>query len=1170
MKGWVNSKYRIIKEIGRGKDSSIYLCEAMDEFYDTVALKVYQIESLNTNVSMYFQRECDVLSMMNHEGIVKILDKGYCTRQKVYFIALEYIEGNNLENIIKKNEIKKFDKTNMINQIIKAVEYSHYEGILHRDLKPSNIMITNDGKVKIIDFGISKILNDIKTDSEMTIQALTYKYASPEQKACKELDERSDLYSLVLIIYEILVEQSFKLDIDIITQIRNISLSKDVKSFFMKGLEFDRELRFSNIADLKKQWRDLESKEQKNGYYASLSNNAIKKISELVFKESLSNQEANKIVTQDLDIATMAAGSRVYKAEESNKYIIWGNQFEYNCAIDTNGIKIISIAAPEIRTLEWRKEEFGYKIEHGIYFDNSIKLESIDELLNKYGEFDRRKYMKKNNVVSQKTSLINMWRDILKAQKNMVKANKKTYMYSSINLEVNNILSIKLRQDIDIEFNQDDILVLTDVENTFNCRKAGYFNSYRDGKIYIDMFRGLDYKIFAKSGEISIDTAYIDTIITKQSFAMKKLLNSESVNSNLYKILKSEFIPRKEYLTEHLTFKNKELDFNKQKLLENAIESRDIYLLQGPPGTGKTTFISELVNQQLKINPNSKILITSQSNVAVNHAMAKLKSDSESLNIVRLGREESMSSGMELYTILYQQDKLIESIKKKSESYFAKIRKKNFSSDIIERVSVLEEVTDLNEKISRLSNELLMDKKWLSEKKKVIESTNEFNEKIIKLKDKLFDVNIDLSGNLGGIVEEYISVGEMFIKKIENIKAYKGEIESYESLIMEKEKKIPKINADLIAGLNVLGLDNIKEIDLYKKKIEPELAKEKNKIKKFSRYERIKNNWIKSISNTNELGRIMMEEVEVIGATCIGIANYVFNFDLKFDLVIIDEAGRASIPEVLVPMILGKKIIMVGDHKQLPPTINGDLIDNNNEIIKSNNKKVLEISLFEYLQGALSDDFKGVLREQYRMTPIIGELVSKVFYENQLITGIDESKRTHKYNKFEGYSIVWCDTSNSINRKEESVGVTKRNRYEAEGIVNLLLDMDKLYKELAIRKTVAIITGYKAQKNLITNLIERLNKELKYIDIEVDTVDAFQGRETDIVIYSIVRSNNKNQIGFLRDSRRLNVAFSRAKELLIIFGDKNFVKESNSDFSKILDFVTTNKGCMVQEVNDVR
>ena len=113
----------------------------------------------------------------------------------------------------------------------------------------------------------------------------------------------------------------------------------------------------------------------------------------------------------------------------------------------------------------------------------------------------------------------------------------------------------------------------------------------------------------------------------------------------------------------------------------------------------------------------------------------------------------------------------------------------------------------------------------------------------------------------------------------------------------------------------------IEEIIEYKKEVEVKLEKQKKKLEQFSKYEKIKNEWLKKITQSEEIEKILMEQGSVIGATCIGIANYTTNFDLKFDLVIVDEAGRATPPEILVPMVLGKKIILVGDHKQLPPVI---------------------------------------------------------------------------------------------------------------------------------------------------------------------------------------------------------------------------------------------------------
>lgn len=178
---WIADRYKTIKKLSSNNDSEVYLCRDYGEENELVAVKVFKYNSDNTMLESYFKRECEVLSLLRHDNIVNLLDEGFDRDQKIFYIVLEYIEGKTLEEIIKDNSIKSFDKESLIEQLLEAINYAHSQNILHRDIKPSNIMITNEGKIKVIDFGISKIIDSFRTDGEnFTIQALTLKYASPE------------------------------------------------------------------------------------------------------------------------------------------------------------------------------------------------------------------------------------------------------------------------------------------------------------------------------------------------------------------------------------------------------------------------------------------------------------------------------------------------------------------------------------------------------------------------------------------------------------------------------------------------------------------------------------------------------------------------------------------------------------------------------------------------------------------------------------------------------------------------------------------------------------------------------------------------------------------------------------------------------------------------------
>lgn len=314
-------------------------------------------------------------------------------------------------------------------------------------------------------------------------------------------------------------------------------------------------------------------------------------------------------------------------------------------------------------------------------------------------------------------------------------------------------------------------------------------------------------------------------------------------------------------------------------------------------------------------------------------------------------------------------------------------------------------------------------------------------------------------------------------------------------------------------------------------------------------------------------------DASIVGATCLGIASLSANVDMKFDWVIVDEAGKATPTEILVPISLGKKIVLVGDHKQLPPVVDETLLeeDDTNTI----DKKDLETSLFEYMEGELNDDCKSVLNQQYRMNPVIGNLISKMFYGNTLESKTKKEEKTIPLKMYEDKPLVWLSTDLRTDNAEEPIGKTFRNSCETKIIFEQLIEIEEELKEQNLYKEVGIIAGYKAQKEALRRLYEsQYSERFHYIkDIDINTVDAFQGREMDIIFYSVVRSNSEGKLGFLQDVRRLNVAFSRARELLVVVGNHHSVTKNirlngeENPFVGIMTYIYDNEDdCLLKEV----
>lgn len=195
-------RYRIIEEIGRGGMGIVYKAEDL-ELNITVALKVIHPRySADPRFIERFKREILSARSIAHENVIRIFDLG--EEDNVKYISMEFIRGQNLKDLITTSGfLTKKSCIEMIRQICEALKAAHQHGIVHRDLKPSNIMIDINGQAHVMDFGLAKSMSGLESEKTKAIQG-TPKYMSPEQAKGEDLDQRADIYSLGLIIFEML------------------------------------------------------------------------------------------------------------------------------------------------------------------------------------------------------------------------------------------------------------------------------------------------------------------------------------------------------------------------------------------------------------------------------------------------------------------------------------------------------------------------------------------------------------------------------------------------------------------------------------------------------------------------------------------------------------------------------------------------------------------------------------------------------------------------------------------------------------------------------------------------------------------------------------------------------------------------------------------------------
>lgn len=269
----------------------------------------------------------------------------------------------------------------------------------------------------------------------------------------------------------------------------------------------------------------------------------------------------------------------------------------------------------------------------------------------------------------------------------------------------------------------------------------------------------------------------------------------------------------------------------------------------------------------------------------------------------------------------------------------------------------------------------------------------------------------------------------------------------------------------------------------------------------------------------------LVANAQVITATLVGANNFTVR-DLTYHTVVIDEAGQALEPACWIPILKAQKVVLAGDHCQLPPTIKSAEAARNG----------LGTTLLEKCV-ALHPEAVSLLNEQYRMHEHIMGYSSQVFYDSQ----VQAHASVARHALFDGdTALAFVDTA-GCGFDEKLDGTSSTNPEEAALLIRhltqLVGDLSQRYS-LGTFPTIAVISPYKQQINVLAEQLKNSPELQPYSSsISVNTIDSFQGQERDIVYISLVRSNTEGEIGFLSDIRRMNVAMTRARKKLVVFGD---------------------------------
>lgn len=658
-----------------------------------------------------------------------------------------------------------------------------------------------------------------------------------------------------------------------------------------------------------------------------------------------------------------------------------------------------------------------------------------------------------------------------------------------------------------IDYGDAETVVVEFRGNDGNWRSCGYL-SLRDttfGELAEMAIQEFNSKTNLRIGDkLRLRGTLEKASFTRRNLAVQRVLSDKAVIPNLIEFFDpivsqghkpTAYRPPRDVDLEEYAEGEKKLNDSQREAFRQVVGFGPISLLQGPPGTGKTWFIASLLHYLITKEQARRILLVSQSHEAVNNALEKslelCRSKGLPFDAVRLGSESAASDG-----IRHLHSSSIE------QSY-----REQFKAEKQQRIVELAKTMGLPEEFARSFVELRFRLGGLA---------NRINE----LAKELQGSRKDEGSGLESRVRALTSTFEDICREV-----YDASCEATPELTLDKLQH------------QLVNQHEIRSPDA---------------VQRLGNLVRLAEDWLSALGSPDaNFAEFLAKSRTVVAGTLVGIGHRASGVVQNlYDWVIIDEAGRAAPSELAVAMQTGHRILLVGDHKQLPPTFSEEVkdiikgrfdVDDESPVFGSDFERIYESSYGKTVGASLL--------KQYRMAPEIGELVSDCFYNGQLKS--ERFAPAAYYEKLPDHmrhQVCWVDTSPlgaSGFEQSSATGDQRWNDAEARIVMSLLrqvVECDDFMEAVRCdlqpgEPAIGVICMYSRQRDVLN----RMKSEASWLGdarrlVKIDTVDSYQGKENRIIILSTVRNNAGLNSGFLRVPNRINVALSRAMDRLYIVG----------------------------------
>lgn len=1126
-------------------NSSRYGAQAIvTQAFDThgtrpVAIKRMRFGPADERAREGFQREVQMLQDLRHPNIVEMIDVDRDSDGN-WYLVLEWLQDN-LEIVIQRNGPCSWDDfwQRFGRQILDAVVYGQKKQIAHRDIKPKNILVSSEGVPKLADYGIAKLLDN--AGGWAPVKGLTFRfdytkgYTPAEPDAVGNILSR-DCYAFAAVALSCLTGRIFDSEEDPRVALQEAVLPGNIRAILERCLDKEASKRpalasalFSEIERAEEETRRASVAE--SVCHLFLSSAVLSRICSRM--ELQDRKDAERFVRGELDEVAGLMPADVPGGVEKADVDLVGATWRFRCRFSGRHNEVLELLhALEVdASLATSLRDRCLTRPMSFTFDRPRDPETAGQqlglLLAEAIELQRQLAEERKARSGQR--IFRVWRGYLRDRADLEAKRTSAIQYVDRSVVEDRVaLTTELAQSEDL-VGQERVIVLPS-----GGRVTGIVAGVAFNRIMLNVTFG-DASRLPRRGELAINTLAAQRALDRQTAALDTVLYDRAESEQLKGIIIDPRTAAPVVEVHDVVPTSADFDDEKKEILAKALGVQDILAIEGPPGTGKTKLIAEIVVQWLKRHPRHRILLSSQTHIALDNVLERITETELPLEMIRIGRsDETRISDLGHKLLLERRvDAWIKDVRKAAEADMQRWASEK---------NVDREAVAVGMKVERLLQVLAI-------QKGLRDSIARQEADRVSVEKAGFD-SAGGPADQDEVEEETTQIdSEIGVNK----QALKRAIAEEKDLRAELQKM-----GEYAAGLaQSKDLNELGEWAAHFLADTPMITACRDRLKLLE-------DWLLRVGRSPDFNAAMLSSAQIIAGTCVGIGGVRGMEEVAYDLCIVDEASKATATEILIPLSRSKRSIIVGDPEQLPPffeQLGEDLLD---EFEADEVKATLLDRLLDE-QAGLPAGCRAGLKSQYRMIEPIGDLVSTCFYKGKLKSPVKSHglKLSMAFPK----PVTWYSTQDLPARFEEPEGLTFKNPTEVAQIRKILLRLEFVAKAQKERISVAVLSGYTAQVKLLGEMIQRGIAEWPSLDVACSSIDAFQGRQADVCIYSVVRSNGEKDLGFLRERPRLNVALSRGKSGLVIVGDNFFCRNvrGKNPFRAVIDYIDNNENTCTAE-----